>query len=327
MRARPSPSIAALTLFISLSIASSLTARDAAAETSDAAAATALFQRAREAAKSGDYATAVKKLEESYRLDPAVGTLLNLADAHEHLGHLTTAARLFKRAVDALPVSDDRRPVVQKRITALEKRLPRLSVTLAAGAPPGAAVARDGAALEAGALGVEAPVDPGEHVIVVTAPGRQERRYPLTLGEARTERIVVDVGAPLVEVPGGPARASRSSKLRIAGYAVSGAAVLSAGAAVATGLMLPGKKKTVDAHCGEAVGLAPRGCDQAGYDAAQSGKTLAGINTAAWAVAGVALAAGVTLVIVGSVGGDKPAAALDLRVSPGFAGATMGGSF
>lgn len=322
MRPRPSPSIAGFGLCLAL-----LAPLAASAQTQDAAAATTLFQRAREAAKAGDYATAVQKLEESYRLDPAVGTLLNLADAHEHLGHLATATRMWKRALEALPPSDDRRPVVSKRVASLTPRVPRISISLAAGAPVGASVARDGAALDAGALGVEAHVDPGEHLIVVTAPGREERRYPITLAEGALERLVVDVGPPLAEVPAQSGSSSRGSKLRIAGYAVGGAGVLAAGVAIATGVMLPSRKETVDAHCGAAVGLPASQCDKTGYDAAQSGKGLSSVNTIAWAAAAGAVAAGVTLIIVGSVNREKPAASLDLRLSPGLAGVTLGGTF
>src|SRR5262249_50120049 len=46
----------------------------------DRAASTMLFKEAREAMRQGDYAAAYPKLNESFRLNPAAGTLINLAD-------------------------------------------------------------------------------------------------------------------------------------------------------------------------------------------------------------------------------------------------------
>ena len=61
------------------------------ADTRDPAAAEALFEAGRQAATRGDWTTACPKFAESQRLDPAPGTLLNLADCEEHLGHLASA--------------------------------------------------------------------------------------------------------------------------------------------------------------------------------------------------------------------------------------------
>src|SRR5580704_15523931 len=127
--------------------------RPAAAQGSDAASATALFQEGREAAKKGDYATACLKMEESFRIDAAVGTLLNLADCQEHLGHLASAWQRFQEAADKLAAADDRLAAVKQRVAALAPRLPKLVVTLAPGAPPDTRVTRDGLALSAASLG------------------------------------------------------------------------------------------------------------------------------------------------------------------------------
>src|SRR5450755_3617279 len=93
-----------LTVFaLSMSAWGSSTAR---ADAHDPAAAEALFRDGRAAAQRGDWETACPKLRESQRLDPAAGTLLNLADCEEHRGKVATAWQLFRQVVDSLPAND-----------------------------------------------------------------------------------------------------------------------------------------------------------------------------------------------------------------------------
>ena len=51
----------------------------------------ALFDAARDLAKSGHYAEACPKFEASLELDEQLGTLVNLADCYENLGRVATA--------------------------------------------------------------------------------------------------------------------------------------------------------------------------------------------------------------------------------------------
>ncbi len=314
-------------LFSVLAVVIALT-RGAAAQGTDAAAATALFQEGREAAKKGDYTTACLKMEESLRLDPAVGTLLNLADCQAHLGHVATAWQLFQQAADKLPATDTRLAAVKQRVAALEARLPRLTVSLAPGTPRDARITRDGIALGAGSLDTALPVDPGAHVVVASAPGRAEQRYPVDVGEGHTERVVVDLAPAQVQSPSrdaAPAPSRGVSNRVIAGLAVGGAGVILLGAAVGTGLALPSKQQTVNQNCGAAVHLPADRCNATGFDAAQSGKTLSTANTATWIAGGLAAAAGATLIVVGIVGRTRPAPAVHVGISPGFV--RLDGSF
>jgi tetratricopeptide (TPR) repeat protein len=92
--------------------------------TSNAAAAEALFQEARKAMSEGKYADACPKLEESQRLDPADGTLLNLATCYEHLGDTAKACTTFAAALKSLraksPVAVPREKLVLDRMAALK---------------------------------------------------------------------------------------------------------------------------------------------------------------------------------------------------------------
>jgi tetratricopeptide (TPR) repeat protein len=92
------------------------------ADGADPVAAEALFREGRSAADAGNYAVACPKFEESYRLDPAPGTLLNLGDCEEHRGQLALALQHYRQLHAELPETDDRRPIAAARARALELR-------------------------------------------------------------------------------------------------------------------------------------------------------------------------------------------------------------
>ena len=94
----------------------------------DRATAEALFQEAKKLKAAEEYDAACPKFAASQKLDPALGTLLNLADCHEQQGltasawaEFLEAATLARRAGQA-----ERAKVAKERATALEGRLTRL---------------------------------------------------------------------------------------------------------------------------------------------------------------------------------------------------------
>src|SRR5882672_5018849 len=115
-------------IVLALTTAAMLGATTAGAQSRDPAAAEALFREGRAAAQRGEWETACPKLRESQRLDPAAGTLLNLADCEQHRGKVATAWQLFRQVVESLPESDERVPLAKHRAADLEKRLPHLTI-------------------------------------------------------------------------------------------------------------------------------------------------------------------------------------------------------
>jgi hypothetical protein len=161
-----------------------------------------LFKEGRALMLAGRFAEACPVLEESQRVEPHGGTLLNVAACHERIGRVATAWAEFHDALAAARAEghDDRRKLAEERIAALSPRLPWLVVTVTAeAADEGARVTFDGVEIQRIAWGKDMPIDPGEHAVVVTAPGRVERRWTLVAREG--ERQTVEIRGLLAVAP------------------------------------------------------------------------------------------------------------------------------
>jgi hypothetical protein len=154
-----------------------------------------LFRAGRALMKTGDFVTACAKLEESLRLDPAVGTSMNLAECEEKLGRTASAWQRWGAAADQLPTRDKRRAVALAHARALEKVIPRLTISVSPDAPSTLQVERDGVVLGKASLGAPLPVDPGRHSIVVTAPGHHPREIDLIIAASEHRSLTVEPGA------------------------------------------------------------------------------------------------------------------------------------
>jgi hypothetical protein len=261
---------------------------------------------------AGDIAGSCAKFRESDRLDPAVGTTFNIADCEERLGRLARAWTLFDEVAQRLPAADKRRAVAQKRAAALEPRLPKLNIRLATGAPEGTRVVRDGVELGGASQGTALPVDPGEHVIVVSAPGRAERSFELTVGEREIRALEVAPGEPLA----GPSSAASASATYqqaapskrsppVLGYVLGGVGIADLLSGAVAGALVLQKERRRRHHCD-----ADKRCDREGMDASDSGKTLGVVTTVGLVTGIVGLGAGAYLVLSAGSSTDGAAASV-----------------
>ena len=162
------------TTFLSSMVAAvGMTAAVAQAQPSDSRAnADLLFTQARDLAAKGNYLEACPKFEASLRLDPALGTRINLADCYEASGKLASAWAMFRAAADVAKINrDPREQLASRRATALEAKLPKLVIRIDGTPTPGLTIVRSGAAIEPAMLGSATYVDPGRTVITASAPG------------------------------------------------------------------------------------------------------------------------------------------------------------
>jgi hypothetical protein len=284
-----------------------LVPRVASADGRDPTGAEALFLAGREAVERKDYASACPKFAESDRLDPAAGTLINLADCEEHIDRPAAAWSHWKEAIDLLEASDPRLPTCKERAAAVEKRVPRLALKLRPGSPEGTRVVRDGIEIGPAALGIAIPQEPGAHALLVTAPGHKTREASVTLAEGEVKELVLEPGEAEAVTPQLPAEEPHRMPLppppsssRTYGVVLAGAGLVGLAVGTTTGVMAISKKSDVDNNCFP-VGV----CNQRGHDAASSGRTLAIVSTIGFSAGAALLGVGAVLYLTGS----KPSAA------------------
>ncbi len=280
------------------------------AQPRDAAAAEALFRQGREASDEGDHRTACAKFRESHRLDPALGTLFNIADCEERLGNVATAWTTFREVAQRLPPADDRRPLAEQRASLLEDRLPRLSVHFEGPSPPGTKITRNGVPLGSASMDAHLPVDPGVQRVIVDSPGRARAIFEIQASEGSRQTLTVRVGAPNrgaaalgsdASTPGEPAPKSGSPTL---GWLVGGVGVVGLAVGSIAGVAVLSKKSTVDANCD-----ARKVCNREGADAADEGRTLSTVSTAGFVVGALGIGLGGYLLLSTSKDGSETALA------------------
>ena len=213
----------------------------------DKALATMLFQEGRMLMAAGRIAEACQKLEESQRLDPGGGTLLNLALCHEQEGRLARSWGEFKEAASVARRDGrrDRESEAATHINALEPRLSRLTIVVPAGSQvEGLVIERDGHEVGPGAWSMAIPVDGGAHVVRATALGRDPFTTTFVIGkEADNQTVEIPVLATPVVVVSSPRVSSppvavtpteptfTPARLRWAGIGTAGVGVVLLGTA------------------------------------------------------------------------------------------------
>lgn len=132
-----------------------------------------LFRDGRRLIRQGKLADGCNKLDASERLEPAVGTLLNVGDCREKLGQLASAWAAFRSAeAMAHRAGNDRKREAEahRRADKLEGKLTSLEIAVPHPVD-GIVVKRDGEVVDAATYGTVLPIDAGDHVITASAPG------------------------------------------------------------------------------------------------------------------------------------------------------------
>jgi hypothetical protein len=313
------------------------------------AAADVLFRQGRQLHDEKRYAEACPKFAESFRLDPATGSLLALASCHEGEGKLASAwAEYNEVSVRARRENQPERvTLARQRASTLEPKLAKLTILLAPGnRAPAIQVQRDSVVLGGGAIGVALPIDRGDHVILASAPGHQTFTTKITIADGATQVVTIpklaSVGAlapapsPVVVTSGmtepgtmraafadEPTKGPSAFPFKPVGIAaiVGGVAALSAGTASGISALNKNSDSNASGHCHGDV------CDPAGTSLRRDAVSAGNLSTGLFVASAVLAGGGIALFVMGGSKDDPKAAKLVPSVGRSVASLSMEGAF
>lgn len=288
------------------------------------------FDAGRESLKQGDLQGALAHFRTSLSLHASPGTLLNLASVEETLGLFATSHAHYEEALTLLPESDERVRIARERMKSIAPRIPTFEIRFEPSAPPGVIVRLDDKDLPTSSTAPALRADPGAHTLTIAAPGHSERRIALTLQAGAHQTIIVPplsttpeptatvtptptptaapTAAPTLTAAPNPSAAPTSARpiappssgtppFRTAAFSLLGVGGAAAIAGAITGALSLARKQDLDAACPPAT---PRTCAPSLQPLHAEGEALAHTSTATFILAGVTLAAGVTLLVIPS---------------------------
>ena len=270
----------------------------------DPLAAEALFERGKLLMDQGHTPEACAAFGESQRLDPAGGTLLRLALCHEAAGKLASAwlefgevVRVSKEGTGEPAKLQERVRLAREHLSAIEPRVPKLAIRVQPAARvDGLRVSANGLPRNEGTWDVFLPVDPGDIVVVATAPGRRESRVTVHVAEGQQQNVELLPLAALAPPPApppaplpAPPPTEHASLLRPVGVGVGLLGLAAIGVGSYFGVHAIGKWNDSNATCPGTT------CSNS------TGVSLASDAQSAARIADVTLAAGAVAVVTGVV--------------------------
>jgi hypothetical protein len=299
----------------------------AAQSSTDPSLAEALFQEGRKLLDAKRYDEACPKFAESQRLDPGIGTLLNLATCHELEGKTASAWAEFTEALGMAQreARASAQQLARSHLDALTPLLPKIIVEVPhANELEGLEVRLDGHVFGKPAWGIAAPLDPGPHMVAASAPGRAAWSTEVVLAPSEPKTVVVPMlvpeapppVAPPIEplppaspAPPSPPRAAAAplETQRMIALIVGGAGAATMGAGIVLGLAAKGKFSDSSPYC-DASG----GCDDPGLKFRESAVQRGNVATAVFVVGAAATAGGVVLWLTAPKQAPSPAASIGL---------------
>jgi hypothetical protein len=299
-------------------------ARASAQSADDSARAERLFTEAMGLIDKGQFSDACPRLEESQRLDPALGTEFNLAVCDEKIGKLAAAFR-HQTAVLKLAHATGKKGREDAAREHLEALTPHVAHLVLATPQSDVVVKVDGEIVDRDGFAF-IPVESGGHAILATAPSMQPWSSDVTVppsdpAAAGPEiRVDIPVLRPL-EARTITVEKETTNTKRVAAWIAGGLGVAGLGTAIVTGVMILSAKSTAQGDC------TPQCRDQSGRDAVNTGNSLLPINSVAWGVTAVGLGAGATLFYLSLKKTPAATAAIGPTFGPDGGGVTLRGAF
>jgi len=272
---------------------------------------TELYKDAVDLANAGRWADAAEKLQEVLAIRSSPKVRFTFGQAEEHVGKLATAYDAYAQALaDAEAAGEtDVADTAGRAMRALAGRVPvvRVKVT-GAGASAASATIDEHAAK----VGDPVRVDPGEHVVAVTAPGAKAAQARITVTEGQRVEVPVELvaedfhTAPAAspapaeaeaEAEPAPAAPSGPFPWRTVGLVAAGVGIVGVGVGTYFGIDAISKNNTSNQ-----TGCSNNVCTQGAYDTREDAKSAATASTIAFVVGGALAAGGITLWLLGPKG-------------------------
>jgi hypothetical protein len=293
------------------------------AATADEVRAEALFRDGMQKFDAGLVAAACAAFTESLRLDPKLGTLLNLALCHEKQGKVATAWLEYNTGAAWATQNGqkERREFANGHALTLEGQLSRVLLQL----PPArelSSVEVDGEPLPEPRWYLPMYLDAGEHVIAVSAPGKQRRTVKVVVPREPSAQLIpiptlldtpTDPGPPKTKTPSAAGAREAGSTQRAAGLVVGGIGIAGIAAGAVFGILTVNKRDDAAAHC------AGSACDAQGVQSHDDAQSLGLVSTLGFGLGAAALVTGAVLYFTAPRGG--------VQATLGPRGATVGGVF
>lgn len=283
--------IPGLPLILTLTLSIPGWSREARAD--DLGTAEALFEEGVRLYDLRDYVGSCAKLEASQKLVSASGTALNLGRCHEAQGHLFQAWSAFEDASFLARRDGDakRAAFAHQNAERLKPLLPRLRLVVDE-PMAGLEVRLDGSVIDAAAMNVPIPVDPGHHRVQASAPAHVPAVLEVDTTTGNEARLRIPKLAPTTSsgLRPGPAPAPSPSPTtttwRTVALVTAAAGVAVTGVGTAFGIRAWGLNDS-DARC-------PARCDVRGAELRRDAGAAADVST-------VLFSAGLALLVTGAV--------------------------
>lgn len=254
----------------------------------------------------GDHATALDrflKAEEIYHAAPHV---LFIGRSSEKLGKLVEAREAYEKLVgeelgpDAPEQFRTAQSDAQAELDALQDRIPSLTISLQGVEGLATTVTIDGKAVPPEALASPVEVNPGEHVVALTVPGRAPTQQTVELAEGATSSVELTPGPPVAEDDDGetsppPIAADAEEPSIVPPLIVGGVGVALIGVGAITGVLTLNDAAELKDRCADTP------CPVENQSLEDDVVTMSWVSTVGFIAGGAAVAGGVLwLVLQGS---------------------------
>lgn len=298
-----------------------------------------LFARGRDLRQAGDCSGASELFRRAYQVYPhGLGSLRNLAECEEQLGHYASARRAWldlKRGVNLQPNDPKYDGWDKDAMDAAARLKPKVALVTVdvivkspqyegpASDKTGAELYINGEKVATNLIGTELDRDPGTYTFRAQAPDAQpvEQKFSLAAGDVRQIKL------RLVVVPkAGPSqedveRAERARTQKTWGFVALGTGGVVLGGALATALIFSSAKSDVEGECPSL-----QNCPESLRSTKDTGELMATLTNILLPVGIVAAGVGITLLATAK-STDPAKTGTTVRLAPTFGGAGLGGTF